>query len=88
LSLPTNSQIQRTEVIYGSENVLDRLLQFLSKSKTIDSCGDEMSPSLAIELQGQKGFLSKNSATRLKVRFITNITKDNLEYCKSLMKHI
>jgi signal transduction histidine kinase len=64
------------------------ILQFLSKSKIIDSCGDEMSPLLAIELQDYKGLLSKFSGNRLKARYITNITKDNLDYCKSLMKYI
>jgi len=37
LTLTSNNSPERTEVIYGSENVLDALLQFVFKSKTIDS---------------------------------------------------
>ncbi|MBA3977175.1 MAG: hypothetical protein H0X50_03130 [Nitrosopumilus sp.] len=58
MSLPFNSQIQRTEVLYGSRNVLDMILQFLSKSKTINSCGNEKAPSVAIEMQDYQRLLS------------------------------
>ncbi len=51
MSLPSDIQTQRTDVLYGSENVLNMILQLLTKSKTIDSCGDEMATSLVIEMQ-------------------------------------
>ncbi|HYO05724.1 MAG TPA: HAMP domain-containing sensor histidine kinase [Phototrophicaceae bacterium] len=87
MSLPSDIQTQRTDVLYGSENVLDTISRFLSKSKTIDSCGDEMAPSLVIEMQDYQRLLSSIPEKKIKVRYITNITKDNLNYCKELMKY-
>jgi two-component system, OmpR family, sensor histidine kinase VicK len=87
LSLPSDIRTQRTDVLYGSENVLNTILQFLSKSKTIDSCGDEMAFSLVIETQDYQRLLSDILDKKIKVRYITNITKDNLNYCKELMKY-
>ena len=80
-------QIQRTDVLYGSKNVLNVILQFLSRSKTIDSCGDEMASSLVIEMQDYQDLLSIILEKKIKVRYITNITKDNFSYCKELMKY-
>ncbi len=62
------------------------ILQFLSKSKIINSCGDEKAPSVAIEMQDYQRLLSDILEKKIKVRYITNITKDNLHYCKDLMK--
>lgn len=87
MPLPSDIQTQRTDVLYGSENVLNTILQFLSKSKTIDSCGDEMAFSLVIETQDYRRLLSDILDKKIKVRYIANITKENLNYCKELMKY-
>lgn len=62
------------------------IVQFLSKSKVVDSCGDEMAPSLSIEISDYQRLLPDILEKKIKVRYITNITKDNLHYCKDLMK--
>jgi signal transduction histidine kinase len=76
----------KTEVLYGSENVLNKLLQFLSKSKTISSCGDYKTPSLVIEVKDYLEILSKIKKSDIKLRYIVDITKDNVNYCKELIK--
>ena len=45
LELCPNNTSERTEVIYGSKNVMNTILQFLSNANTISSCGDYKAPS-------------------------------------------
>jgi len=85
LTLTSNNSPERTEVLYGSENVLDALLQFVFKSKTIDSCGDSRAPSLIMEIKEYGKLLTELKKRNIKIRYITDISKDNLGYCKDLM---
>jgi hypothetical protein len=82
----TSNRSERTEVLCGFENVMNILLQFLSKANRIDSCGDYRLPAVAIEVKEYKKLLLdiKNKGT--KVRQVTDITKENAHYCKELMK--
>ena len=77
---------ETTEVLYGSENVMDKLLQFLSRSKTINSCGDFKAPSLVIEVKDYREILDKIKKSGIRLRYITDITKENVNHCKELMK--
>lgn len=81
-----NDSSERTEVLLGEENVMNIILQFLSKAYRIDSCGDHRAPSVAIGVEEYKESLLdlKNRGTKL--RFITDITKENIHYCKQVMK--
>ncbi len=65
---------------------MNKLLQFLSKSKTISSCGDYKTPSLVIEVKDYLEILSKIKKSDIKLRYIVDITKDNVNYCKELIK--
>jgi two-component system sensor histidine kinase VicK len=86
ISQNNNNSPERTEVLHGEENVMNTILQFLSKAYRIDSCGDHRSPSVAIEVGEYKELLFdlKNRGTKL--RFITDITRENMHYCKQVMK--
>ena len=75
-----------TELIHGIENVLNTELQFFSNArKRIDTCMNYSRPELAIVLEPiRKAFLdAKNRSVAL--HYITEITKDNISYCKELM---
>ena len=75
-----------TEVFYGVDTVMDTILQFLYRTDAkIDACVDYTRPSLAINIQVlREAFLdAKNRGVKL--RYITEITKDNISYCKQLM---
>jgi two-component system, OmpR family, sensor histidine kinase VicK len=75
-----------TAVFYGSQNVLNAILLFLSNvQETIDSCLDYRGPSVAIE--AYKNVLSDLKSRGIKVRYVTEITKENMHYCKELLKH-
>jgi two-component system, OmpR family, sensor histidine kinase VicK len=75
---------ERTEVISGSENVINIILQFLSKANKISSCGDYKAP-LVFEIEEYNKVLSHIKKRSIKVRYVTDITKDNVKYCRSLM---
>ena len=77
---------ERIEVLSGEENVMNKVFQFLSKADKIDSCGDSKAPSLILEAEEYKKLLSDIKAKDIKLRYITDITKDNIHYCKELLE--
>jgi two-component system, OmpR family, sensor histidine kinase VicK len=75
-----------TQLIHGIDNVINTELQFFSNArKRIDTCMNYTRPELATVLKPiRKAFLNaKNRSVEL--RYITEITKDNVSYCKDLM---
>ena len=83
---PASAVHEKTDILYGTENVLGSLIEFLSKAKRIDSCGDSKSPSLAIEVDMYRKLLVDAKNKGIKVRQVTDITKENIYYCKELVK--
>jgi two-component system sensor histidine kinase VicK len=80
---------ERTEVLHGKHNLVNTVLQFTSNAKSrIDACIDYSRPSLAIEIeQLKKAFLAaKNRGVKL--RYVTEVTDDNVVYCKELLKMV
>jgi hypothetical protein len=76
-----------TIVLHGSENVMNTIIQFLYKSNIIDSCGDNKAPKLTIEVEEFRKLLFDLKKSDRKVRYITDITKSNIKYCKQLMDY-
>jgi two-component system, OmpR family, sensor histidine kinase VicK len=64
---------------------MNKLLQFISKSKMINSCGDSRAPSFAFEIKEYQRLLTELKKRNIKIRYITDINKDNLSYCKELL---
>ena len=64
---------------------MNTILQFLSKANTISSCGDYKALSLTIEVEEYRKLLLNLRKRGIKLRYITDITKDNVKYCKELM---
>jgi two-component system sensor histidine kinase VicK len=83
---PTSVIPERTEILHGTETVFNSLLQFLSKSKRIDSCGDSKSPSVATKVDMYKKLLVDIKNKGIKIRQVTEITKENIQYCKELLR--
>jgi two-component system sensor histidine kinase VicK len=83
---PSNRSTEMTEVLSGEEHVMSTMLKVLSKAHKIDSCGDYKAPSLILEVQQYKKLLSDIKAKGIQLRYITDITKDNIHYCKELLK--
>jgi two-component system, OmpR family, sensor histidine kinase VicK len=83
---PASAVREKTEILYGTENVLGSLLEFLSRAKRIDSCSDSKSPSLAFEVNVYRKLTVDIKNKGIKVRQVTDITKENIHYCKELLK--
>ncbi len=80
---------QKTEVLHGEQSVVNTVLQFTLKAKnTIYACVDYTRPSLAVEIEElRKAFLDAKRRG-VKLRYVTEITHDNLAYCKELLKMV
>src|ERR687887_780571 len=86
---PSDVISERTEVLHGEQNVVDTVLRFTSKAKSrIDACVDYTRPSLAVEIEElRKAFIDAKSRG-VKLRYVTEITEDNIGYCKELLKMV
>jgi two-component system, OmpR family, sensor histidine kinase VicK len=77
---------ERTEVVYGIDNVINTVLQFLSQTNNkIDACVDYTRPTLAIDFLALKNAFLIAKKRGVKLRYVTEITKDNISYCKQLL---
>ena len=85
MTIPTTSA-ERTEVLYGVENIINEELQFFSKTKSrIDTCMDHTRPSLAIGIESIKRSFLDAKSRGVKLRYLTEITNANIPYCKELI---
>jgi two-component system sensor histidine kinase VicK len=78
---------QKTEVLYGEQKVVNMVLQFTSKARsTIYACVDYTRPSLAVEVEQLRNAFLSAKRRGVKLRYVTEITSDNVVYCKELIK--
>jgi two-component system sensor histidine kinase VicK len=84
---PSDTKNELTKVHYGTQNVLDTELQFFSKSnEKIDTCMNYTRPQLAIEIKQIKNAFIEAKNRGVKLRYITEITSENISFCKELIK--
>ena len=83
---PTDKQ--RTIVIYGEEATTNKILQFIGNTdKGWDNCIDKEGPSVSIRVKIiRKAIEHAKNEKGLRIRSITEITRDNIEYCKEYIK--
>jgi two-component system sensor histidine kinase VicK len=78
---------EKTEVIYGAENMFKRAMQGIPLAKeTIDLCGEEDGPSAIVANEPILERYIKASKRGVRIRQITEITKNNILDCKKLME--
>src|SRR5215207_2051461 len=86
---PSRSKATKKEdtmVLYGVDNVINTVLQFLNQTNDIiNACVDYSRPSLAIEIDVLKEAFLNAKKRGVKLRYVTEITKDNISYCKQLL---
>ena len=78
---------ESTIVYYGSKKAIETELRFFSNARrNIDTCMNYTRPLLAIRTETvKKSFIdAKNRGVR--IRYLTEITKDNIDYCRELME--
>ncbi|MGI0042605.1 MAG: hypothetical protein ACRD47_02745, partial [Nitrososphaeraceae archaeon] len=76
---------ERTEIFYGIETVMNTILQFLYQSRgKIDAYVDYTRPPLAVDIEILKSAFLDARKRGVKLRYATEITKDNISHCKQM----
>jgi len=76
----------KTEVLYGIESSLDVGVKFMQKANSIDVAADKKGPAILIEHDIYKKNLIDAQNRGAKIRYLVDITKENLNYCKEMLK--
>jgi hypothetical protein len=82
------SFIEKTEVMCNPDEIVRRTIEQCNSLKfTMDSCTDVNGPSMLVIPNHPVTNACIDMKNRgVKMRFITEITKDNIKYCRQLMK--
>src|SRR6188472_1135301 len=77
---------EKTKVIYGDQNIIDDTVKLISLAKkTICACMDFDAPSTFVIPNHPITRVYVDAKARgIQLRFISEITKENIEYCKKL----
>ena len=81
-----HNAFEKTEVLYGVDNIINKTIEFLSKAGRIDSCGDDKAAKAILDVAEFKKILFGVKSRGIKTRYITEINKDNIDKCKQLME--
>jgi two-component system, OmpR family, sensor histidine kinase VicK len=78
---------EKTEVIYGLDKTTEAIIEFLYSAEfSMNICADHTWPSVVIGVEIYKKGLFELKTRNVKFRAITDVTKDNIRYCKELMQ--
>ncbi|MFL6491313.1 MAG: ATP-binding protein [Nitrososphaera sp.] len=86
--LTSNANSRRTsEILYGADKAVGRGVQFMQNvKKKMDIFFDHKAPSIVIDLEAYKNGYIDIRQRGSKIRAFTEITKENIQYCKELIK--
>jgi two-component system, OmpR family, sensor histidine kinase VicK len=81
---------EKTEILYGEENTTKAILQIIDNAHNdIFCCGDHTIASVSLQVEEfKKALLDAKRNRGIKIRYITDVTRDNLQDCKELMEVI
>jgi two-component system, OmpR family, sensor histidine kinase VicK len=80
---------QKTTIYHKPYNVINTVIEFIDKSSSrIDACVDYTRPSLIVEIAALKKAFVDAKDRGIKLRYVTEITTDNVSYCKELINTI
>lgn len=83
----SNSGSEKTEVLHGFENTTKAILEFLSNAQgSLYICADSSWPSVAMGVDVYRNALRDLLVRGVKLKIVTDITKDNLSYCMEVKK--
>ena len=83
----TAGRAKRTEVLHGTEDVLNAEVPIISNTKRrIDTCMNYTRPPLAVGIGQIKSFLDAKSRG-VRLRYLTEITNENISYCQGVNKN-
>ena len=77
---------QKTEMLIGSEAITKRTWEFFSNvSNKFDVCANSAAPSIAMTIF--RGAYENLKSKGIKIRWVTDIAKENLTHCKDLTQY-
>src|SRR5829696_779057 len=77
---------EQTEMLIGAEVTTKRMSELFSNvSKKFDGCANSTAPSIAVTIF--RDAYEDMKSRGVKIRWVTDITKDNLTHCKDLMQY-
>jgi two-component system, OmpR family, sensor histidine kinase VicK len=75
-------------VIYSVEEIINRELEaFPGVGDRIDACYDHTGPSALVPTEPIWKALAELAKRGIRLRYITDITKGNISYCREMMKY-
>jgi two-component system, OmpR family, sensor histidine kinase VicK len=75
-----------TKVLYGVETVVNTIVEFLNRTNdVVYACVDQTRPVLTLDTLDLKNAFLYAKKRGVKLHYVTEITKDNISYCKQLM---
>ena len=75
-----------TKVLYGVETVVNTIIEFLNRTNdVVYACVDQTRPVLTLDTLDLKNAFLYAKKRGVKLHYVTEITKDNISYCKQLM---
>jgi two-component system sensor histidine kinase VicK len=75
-----------TRIFYGVETVVKTIIHFLNQTNNVVyACVDQTRPILTLDILDLKNAFLDAKNRGVKLHYVTEITKDNLPYCKQLM---
>jgi two-component system, OmpR family, sensor histidine kinase VicK len=78
---------EKTQVLHGIEKTTEVIIRFLySAEDYMNICADYTWPSVAMGVEVFKKGFYELKKRNVKSRFVTDITKDNIKYCKEIMQ--
>ena len=78
-----------TRVFYGVDIVINAVIEFLHQTNDfVYACVDQTRPSLTFDISELMKAFKDAKKRGIKLLYITEITKDNLSYCKQLMSMV
>lgn len=88
MTVTSSTDNEKTEVFHGEENAMKILLQAMSNvQKEALVCADSNSPAFSMGVASVKDGYRDFKRRGVKIRFITEITSENLQYVKELMNY-
>jgi two-component system, OmpR family, sensor histidine kinase VicK len=83
----TKDKREVTRVFYGVETVISTVIEFLNQTNNVVyACVDQTRPILTLDILVLKKAFEDAKKRDVKLMYVTEITKENLSYCKQLME--
>lgn len=89
LEIENGLEPEKVQVFYGAENTTSALVKWLAGARaSFEGLGDSLAPSVVMGIDAFKSEYVRMKERGVRARWVTEITKENLPYCKELMKYV